>query len=107
MGVGKANFEIGDSFSTLYVTIEQNLGIRSPSNQVVMKGGLQKITFLDRPTTPTPTPEGMEEEIEQVEETAELSTREKLASAIKRAGIVALLGIVALIGLIFVLTRPK
>ncbi len=71
-----------------------------------MRGGIQPLTFLERPTTPTPTPEG---EIPEEEEVAaeQLSTGQRLVLAFKRAGVVILLALVAVVGLVFVLTRPR
>lgn len=110
LGVGKADFETKDAFSNLYVTTEENRNARTPSGQVVMSGNVQRISFLDRPTTPTPTPGGAAEEEEKPEEIVkveQLSAKEKLVLAVKRAGIIVFLGLVAVIGLVFVLTRPK
>lgn len=110
LGVGKADFETKDAFSNLFVTVEQNRNARTPSGQVVMSGNVQGISFLDRPTTPTPTPEGVageEEKPEEIVKAGQLSTKDKLILAMKRAGIIVFLGLVAVIGLIFVLTRPK
>ncbi len=110
LGVGKASFEIRDPFSNLFVTIEQNKNARSPSSQIVMRGSVEGITFLDKPTTPTPTPEETTDEAVDTEEAAEpqqLSTREKLLQAVKRAGLIIFLGLVTIAGLVFVLTRPK
>lgn len=108
LGVGKASFETKNAFSRLYVTIEQNKNTRSPSDQIVMTGNVQRIAFLDRPTTPTPTLEGAEEtEVEITPAGQATSLREKVALAFKRAGIIVFLGLVAIIGLVFVLTRPK
>lgn len=109
LGVGKAVFDTKSAFSNLYVTVEQNKGAKNPSSQVVMIGSIQGNTFLDRPTTPTPVPEGeeAEEPAEVIEAPKELSTREKLGEALRRAGFVIVLAVAALIGLIFVLTRPR
>ncbi len=108
LGIGKASFETRDAFSSLFVTVEQNKGARKPEGQVVMQGTVQSISFLDRPTTPTPT-EKLSEEAEQelLEEAVEPTAREKFVLALRRAGLVIFLALAATIGLVFILTRPK
>ena len=103
LGIGKAIFETRVAFSNLYVTTEKNRGVRRPEGQIVMRGNVQSVSFLDRPETPTPTQTITEEEPVQ----EELTTGQKLSLALKRAGIVILLALAATIGLVFVLTRPK
>lgn len=116
LGVGKANFEIKDAFSNLFVTTEKDKNTKIPKGDIVMKGNTQSISFLDKPTSPTPTPEKDTEEESATDQdqkdeveipTQELTTRDRLVEALKRAGVVVLFGLVALVGLIFVLTRPK
>ncbi|MFV1917187.1 MAG: hypothetical protein ACC618_01735 [Patescibacteria group bacterium] len=102
---GKAQFRTKEAFLTLFVTTELNANVRSPGGNTVMTGTLSPITFLDRPTTPTPTPEG--EEGQKAEEEQKPSSGPKLGLAIKRAGAAILLALVAIGGLIFVLTRPR
>jgi hypothetical protein len=105
LGVGKAEFQTKDAFSSLFVTVEHDSNPRSPSGMTVMKGAVQNITFLERPTTPTPTPEGQPTQVEQKNQSQ--STSDKLITGLKRAGLVSALAIIALIGLVFVLTRPR
>lgn len=113
---GKEPYRIGQPFSNLFITTEANAKVKSPQGRVVMQGAVQPITFLDRPTTATPTPEedqqdedqengGILEEADQPEE--ELTTRDKLILGLKRAGIVAFFALIALVGLIFVVTRSR
>lgn len=105
LGIGKASFETKEAFSNLFVTTERNRGARRPEGQVVMRGTVESISFLDRPTTPTPTPSVPEGEKEPAQE--ELTTGQKLALALKRAGLVIFLALAATVGLVFILTRPK
>lgn len=105
LGIGKASFETKESFSNLFVTTERNRGVRRPEGQVVMRGSVESITFLDRPTTPTPTPSTTEQEGEPAK--AELTTGQKLTLALRRAGLVIFLALAATVGLVFILTRPK
>lgn len=109
LGLGVAEFKTKTAFSNLFVTTEQDTRARAPSGPVVMRGNVQPFTFLDRPVTPTPSPEGEKAEIEELEmpDTETLSTREKLLQGLRRAGLAALLAIVGIIGLVFVLTRPR
>lgn len=105
LGFGKAKFETKVAFSNLFVTTEINRGTRRPEGEVVMRGNVESIAFLDRPTTPTPTLSVPEGEGEPAQE--ELTTGQKLALALRRAGLVIFLALAATVGLVFILTRPK
>jgi len=108
LGKGEARFQVKQTFSSLFVTIEANANVKAPSSSIIMTGGVEPISFLQRPTTPTPTPEP---EVTITEEesssTSSLSTREKLLVALRRAGIAAVIALVAIVGLIFVVTRSR
>jgi hypothetical protein len=109
---GKKEFRINKPFSSLFITTEQNPGVRSPEGNVVMQGQVRAINFLEtaQPTidrTPTETPETVKEEESTKTETKQLTTREKLFLALRRAGIAALFAFIALLGLIFVVTRSR
>lgn len=104
LGFGKAEFRTNETFSSLFVTTEADRNVRSPTGPVVMQGRMSSILFLDRPTTPTPVPEG---ETEAQVEIQELSNRERLSLGLRRAGLAALLALLAVIGLVFVLTRGR
>lgn len=106
LGLGKATFRIDRPFSSLFVTTEPP-GTKRPEGRVVMRGGIEPIGFLERQTTPTPTPEGEEAAPEEVQEEENLTTREKLVLALRRAGVVAFVALIALIGLVFVITRSR
>jgi hypothetical protein len=113
LGGGKANFDVAKPFNELFVTLEESDFPRRPSNQVVMRGNVSPITFLLRPTTPTPTPTTEVSKItptigkESTVDTSQMSTREKLALALKRAGIASVAAFVVIIGLVFVISRSK
>ncbi|OGM25117.1 hypothetical protein A2962_02335 [Candidatus Woesebacteria bacterium RIFCSPLOWO2_01_FULL_39_61] len=113
LGYGKSTVRIAKPFNSLFVTIESQIGA-TPTGRVVMRGNVSPVTFLDRPTTATPTPgeetkqgEEQTQEGEQEQEQQPQSTRDKLFLALRRAGIAALIALVALIGLIFVVTRAR
>lgn len=105
LGKGEARFGSRDPFTSLFVTIETNAGSRTPSKNIIMNGGVQPITFLQRPTTPTPTP------VITITGTPQgnaiLSTKDKLLLALQRAGIAAVIALVAIVGLIFVVSRSR
>jgi len=105
LGTGKAEFKTKEIFAGLFVTTEENSRTREPKGEVVMRGALELIEHLERPTTPTPTPEDAQPSEEQVAE--ESSTGSRLSTALKRAGIVILLALAAVVGLVFVLTRQR
>ena len=68
LGFGKVDFRTKEAFAGLFVTTEVNSRIRSPEGPVVMRGAVETINFLERPQSPTPTPEG---EVAEGEEVAE------------------------------------
>ena len=55
---GRKEFSSNKAFSSLFVTIESSSKVKSPTGAVVMQGTTQPLSLLERPTTPTPTPEG-------------------------------------------------
>lgn len=50
---GKGSFNVGDPFSSLFITKEKTQSPNEPSNNKVMEGAIESILFLD--TEPTPT----------------------------------------------------
>ncbi len=107
---GEARFVVKQSFTSLYVTIEPNVGAKIPSKNIIMSGNIEPISFLQRPTSPTPTIEPTKAATEQPKKTTDttnLSTKDKLVLALRRAGIAAIIALVAIVGLIFVVTRSR
>lgn len=110
LGKGEARFQVKQPFSALYVTIEPNTNVRAPGTNVIMRGNIEPISFLKKPTSPTPTlePEDKEDDAPKTTtNTSNLSTRDKLMLALRRAGIAALIALIAIVGLIFVVTRSR
>lgn len=113
LGLGKGEFKTKTPFVSLYVTTESKKDTKTPTGNVVMRGNIQPISFLESETSPTPTPspESDQEETEEITEPEEmkpeLTTREKLVLALKRAGIATLFALVALVGIIFVVSKSK
>ena len=60
LGLGKKQFDANKPFSSMFVTTEKTTKVKSPSGPTVMQGRVESITFLERPQSPTPTPEGHE-----------------------------------------------
>lgn len=108
LGLGKVEFRTRIPFSELFVTTERVGGTKTPQGDVVMRGSVEPIDFLQTEFEPTPTPEEIDgQPIPTPEEERKLSTRDRLVLGLKRAGIISLVALVALIGLIFVITRSK
>ncbi len=105
LGLGKVELRTKEAFTGLFVTTEQNSRTRTPSGNTVMTGSVSPLSFLDRPTTPTPTEEAEGQEI--AGEAKELTTRQKLVLALRRAGLVIFLAFLSAIGLVFVLARSR
>lgn len=102
---GRANFTTNSAFSSLFVTTEPNIKTKEPTGPVVMRGNVEKITFLER--EPQITPGEEVEQLDEMEATPSSSTRDRLVTGLKRAGLVSLLAILAVFGLVFILTRPR
>lgn len=112
LGIGKATFDTNKSFNQLFVTVEKDKKARTPTGDVVMRGDLKKLEFLENIQSPTPTEESTDseeavDEQGQKDEKKPLSTREKLFTGLRRAGLIAFFALVALIGLIFVISRSR
>ncbi len=108
---GEARFQVKQAFTSLFVTIEPNANVKTPGSNLIMKGAVEPISFLQRPTTPTPTLEpaktGTTDTAKKASDTGNLSTKDKLLLALRRAGIAAIIALVAIVGLIFVVTRSR
>lgn len=50
---GRKSFNLGNEFSSLFITKEQTQSPDQPSNDKVMEGTVKSISFLDREPTPT------------------------------------------------------
>ena len=109
VNLGRGEYKVKPAFTSLFITAEQNPGVKNPTGKVVMKGSIKPITFLEKEVTseeesnenagaasPTPTPQ-----------TLKPSIRDRILSGLKRAGLATGLALVAILGLVFVLTRPK
>lgn len=111
LGLGKGEFKTKTPFTSIFITTEGNSKTKTPSNNIVMRGNIQTIEFMEEEITPTPSPspgeDTQEENIEEEEVKPELTTKDKLVLALKRAGIAALFALVALVGIIFVVSKSR
>jgi hypothetical protein len=109
INLGKAEFSVKPPFDSLFITNEQNPGVKDPTGDVVMKGSIKPITFLEKPGTPAPTEQPGQKGTTspQKSTTNTQSLRDKLLTGLKRAGLASALALVAILGLVFVLTRPR
>lgn len=108
LGLGRAFFKTNKAFTSLYVTAEASKTPKSPSVNVVMRGGIEKIPLLERPTTPTLMPEDQvaAADEDQTDE-QKSSSRQRVVTGLRRAGIIIFTVLVAMIGLIFIITRTR
>ncbi|KKQ75477.1 MAG: hypothetical protein US95_C0003G0029 [Candidatus Woesebacteria bacterium GW2011_GWB1_38_5] len=111
VGLGKGEYATKVAFASLFVTTEQNVNTKEPAGNVVMKGSIKPILFLEKEIT-----DSSDEKTEDGEEkispsptpkVSNLSTRERLITGFKRAGLATGLALVSILGLVFVLTRPR
>lgn len=112
IGLGRGEFLTKVGFSSLFITAEQNPGVKEPTGKVVMKGSIKPITFLEKDvvsetkTTDKDT-DTSEDETTPTPEAQQSSVRDRLLTGLKRAGLASGLALVAILGLVFVLTRPR
>lgn len=111
LGIGKAEFSSKEPFTNLFITIEENDKTKDPTGSIVMKGSLQKISFLDdKSDNFKPTVIEQNDDIESspsAQEKQTLSLKDKLILGIKRSSVIAGVALIGLIGLIVVITRVK
>jgi len=109
LGKGEGRYQVKQPFTSLYVTLEPNANVRTPGKNIIMTGGLEQISFLQRPTSPTPTLEANKGSTENPKTTTSstLSTKDKILLALRRAGIAAIIALVAIVGLIYLVTRSR
>jgi hypothetical protein len=106
LGLGRLEVRTNIPFSELYVVFEQQRPSQIKADEeIVMRGTVQPLRFLDRPGTPTPLPEGTI--IDPVITTDSLSFGEKISASLRQAGLVLFLLIVSVVGLVFVITKAK
>jgi hypothetical protein len=114
LGLGKGEFKTKSAFTSLFVSTESNKKTKTPSGNVVLRGNVQPIEFLEEELTPTPTASedseaanGEEQVGQEDSQDQEMTTKDKLLLALRRAGIAALFALVALVGIIFVVSRSR
>lgn len=105
LGFGKAEFNIKPAFSSLFVTKEAGGRVGSPSENVVMRGNVRPISFLEGPPPSAPPAEEVPEE-EKAEEEAPAPRRNILTTVLLLIFIVSFI-IVGVGGLIFFLIRAR
>ncbi|QQS38905.1 hypothetical protein IPM62_06020 [Candidatus Woesebacteria bacterium] len=115
---GKKLFTSKRAFTSIFITTETALKGEAPQGPVVMQGTTLPRAFLDKPTSPTPTPEGQEitEEVvtktpdkNQAEDEKVPSTRNRLSTALRRASLIGviILLIGAVVALVVILRSKK
>ncbi len=105
LGLGKGQFTTKDAYSSLFVTIERDKGVRTPTGQVVMQGNVTARPNLvgkgtTQPTGQNTTPTGAP--------TASPIATAKPQSGIARfltGGIIAFIALFAIIFVLFIITR--
>ena len=101
LGVGKVQFATKTAFSNIFVTEERNVGTKTPSSDVAMRGNVQMISFLEATPSPPPT---LEADQQVASPTPEPQQGETIFSALKKAGLI-FGGVVVLIVLVVIITR--
>jgi len=107
IGLGRAQFSTKTNFSSLFITGEQNPNVKVPTGNVIMKGSIKPITFLETETPTTTSSPGEQSVSPTLTPGPQTSLRDRILTGLKRAGLATGLALVAIFGLVFVLTRPK
>lgn len=111
LALGRISFDVGQRFTELYVTREYSKNPKTSSGQVVMRGSIAPIPFLENKQVAAvvPSPVTQNNQLLTLTPTASqsASTREKITVALQRAAIIAV-GVVLVGGaIIFAVTRAK
>lgn len=108
LGLGRALFKTKKKFGSLFVTTEASKNPRTPSANIVMRGNLESIPLLERPTTPTPTTEEQTTKTPEGQEGVEDgSSRNKVVSGLRRAGLIIFVVLIVVVGIVFIVTRTR
>lgn len=100
-------------FKNMFVTIESDPKTKLPTGKIVMRGDVEKISFLEsfneEEVTPTKNQEVKNSPTTQqtniIKE--ETNPKDKLFIAVQRAGVAAAIVLVILVGVIFAVSRAK
>lgn len=106
LGLGKGQFTTKEAYSTLFVTIERDKGVRTPTGQVVMQGPITARPNLV--SNATPEPAGQQPNPTEGAPTATPIATARPQSGIARfvtGGIVAFIALFAVIFVLFIITR--
>lgn len=101
LDLGRVELSTKKAFSSLFVTKEEDARVRSPQGQVVMQGGLQRITLLDNPNAAS-----LEKsELGEPEASPIPTPKSSPLNVLRIGGAVAFVLLILIVGLIFVITR--
>ncbi len=111
LGLGKAEFQTRNEFTSLFITKEKSANASTPTGQVVMQGTLQAEDLLqergkETATTPAQTPNPISGD-NQVVTATPITTPQPRTGIAKflTSGILAVLGIGGLIFVVFLVTK--
>lgn len=108
LGLGKLEYRTKDPFSALFVTVERDRNIRTPSGTIIMQGSMEPFTTLEGKTRATSKPAEVAAPQETTADPLAPKPTAAPASGIARfltGGIIAFLGLFAVIFIIFIVTR--
>ena len=98
LGIGKGEFKIKEAFSNLFVTKERDGKARSPSEFIVMQGGVQPLNFLETPGQTTLETQGEPAEVQNQAPTPTVTPKAGgVVSGIRRAILIFLAALFTLI----------
>lgn len=106
LGLGKFEYRTQNAFTSVFVTVERDRNVRTPSGQLIMQGTVKPFSILEGKTRATSAPEAGTKADEVLE--SPTPTPAAQASGIAKfltGGIIAFLGLFAVIFILFIITR--
>lgn len=110
LGLGKAEFETRNEFTSLFVTKEKSTNVNTPSGEVIMQGTLLPIEILQdkgkqTSTTANQTPNPVSGDNQVITATPISTPQPRGIAKFLTSGILAILGIGGLIFVVFLVTK--
>lgn len=110
LGLGKVEYRTQNPFSSLFVTVERDRNVRTPSGPIIMQGSIEPFSMLEGKTRATSKPSEVAAPQESTDDPLSATPKPTAApaSGIARfltGGIIAFLGLFAVIFIIFIVTR--
>jgi hypothetical protein len=105
IGLGKVEFKVKEPFNTLFVTKERTENPKTPSGNVVMRGNVEVVSFLDSPSANSNKPSELATPATSQSPTPRSTTSRNPLNWLKIGGAIAFVALFATFLVIFLITR--